>query len=239
VACWVEGTPLHYQVRERMLNRILRGEWPPGLAIPSESVLVSEYDVSRPTIRQAIQALRTEGYLVARKGAGTFVRKRLLEAPLVLTAPSVTALGGDDFAWSRREVRREVRPVGESEAELGLAVGTPVLMVEQVTSRDDVPFCLVYSFHVRFTETTYEPLVDAHPADMIRVSGNVLIPYEADLLEESSYTASLLIEIRRHDADGRVAQLHRVYVPGPAIVVELADGLGNVASVLGLLDIGT
>ena len=109
---WSDGTPLHYQVREHMLNRVLRGDWPPGLAIPSEFDLVAEYQVSRPTIREAIRALRNEGYLVARKGAGTFVRKTLHEEPVVLTEDGLTASAQSTGSWTRREIRREVRPVG-------------------------------------------------------------------------------------------------------------------------------
>lgn len=239
VQVWSADTPLHYQVREHMLNRILRGDWPPGLAIPSEFDLVAEYEVSRPTIREAIRALRNEGYLVARKGSGTFVRKTLREEPVIVSEMGLAASAGSRSHWDSREVRRQVRPVGESEVSLGLTVGAPVLMVERVTHRNGHPFCLAYSFYTHFDGTEFKRLTRGHSRDTVRVSGNVLIPYEAEVLGESAYTASLLVEVVRHGPKGSVSQLHRCYVPAPQIVVELPSGNGNAASLLSLLDIGS
>jgi len=235
---WSADTPLHFQVREHMLNRILRGDWPPGLAIPSEFDLVAEYEVSRPTIREAIRALRNEGYLVARKGSGTFVRKTLREEPVVLSEIGIASSAGTPNQWDSREVRRQIRPVGESEATLGLTVGTPVLMVERVTYRSGHPFCLAYSFYTRFDGTDFKRLTRSHELDKVRVSGNVLIPYEAEVLGESAYTASLLVEVVRHEPTGTLAQLHRCYVPAPQIAVELPAGNGNAVALLNLLSIG-
>jgi DNA-binding GntR family transcriptional regulator len=233
------ATPLYYQVREHMLNRILRGDWPPGLAIPAEFDLAAEYEVSRPTIREAIRALRNEGYLVARKGSGTFVRKTLRQEPVVLSEDGITASAESSAEWGSREIRREVRPVGEAEAALGLTLGSSVLMVERVSHRRGHPFCLVYSFYTRFDGTKFKRLARGHALDKVRVSGNVLTPYEAEALGEMAYTASLLVEIVRHDSKGGVTQFHRCYAPAPQIAVELPAGQGTAVSLLKLLEIGT
>jgi hypothetical protein len=118
-------------------------------------------------------------------------------------------------------------------------VGSPVLMVEQATNRGGHPFCLVYSFYTRFDGTQFKRLTRGHELDKIRVSGNVLISYEADVLGESAYTASLLLEFVRHDPRGAVAQFHRCYVPTPHILVELPAGQVDAVAILKLLNIGT
>ena len=74
------------------------------------------------------------------------------------------------------EVRREICPIGESEGVRRGAVGSPALMVEQVTSRGDTPRYLVYSFHTKFTGTNFRSLMRPHVADRVRITGTVLIP---------------------------------------------------------------
>lgn len=46
----------------------------PGAKLPSETELMSAYDVSRGTVRDAFAALRAEGLVEARRGSGVFVR---------------------------------------------------------------------------------------------------------------------------------------------------------------------
>lgn len=67
------NVPLYAQLKDILLNRIQNGEYKPGSQIPSELALCDELDLSRPTVRQAISELVSEGTLVIEKGRGTFV----------------------------------------------------------------------------------------------------------------------------------------------------------------------
>lgn len=53
---------------------ILDGRYPPGGPLPSEPELVRRYDVSRPTVRKAIETLVSEGLAYVMRGRGSFVR---------------------------------------------------------------------------------------------------------------------------------------------------------------------
>ena len=68
------GVPLHRQVADALRARIMSGEWPAGMKLPSETHLRQEYAVGRGTVRQAIAALRAEGLLEVQHGFGTRVR---------------------------------------------------------------------------------------------------------------------------------------------------------------------
>jgi len=61
------------QVENFVLNKIQTGEWGEGSKIPSERELSDRLDVSRTTVRNAVQALTTQGYFDRRIGQGTFV----------------------------------------------------------------------------------------------------------------------------------------------------------------------
>lgn len=60
---------------EQMKELIISGEWKPEMKIPSENELKAILNVSRNTVRSAIQKLKTLGILETKQGQGTFVRK--------------------------------------------------------------------------------------------------------------------------------------------------------------------
>jgi len=65
--------PLYAQVKKRITESLVRGEWAPGQVIPSEIELAHIYDVSQGTVRKAIDELTAESILIRRQGKGTFV----------------------------------------------------------------------------------------------------------------------------------------------------------------------
>lgn len=69
---------LHLQAEDFLMERIHSGQWPPGTQIPPETELAAELGVSRPTIRQAMARLVSNGYLVRIKGRGSFVKQSKL-----------------------------------------------------------------------------------------------------------------------------------------------------------------
>ncbi|GAA2154573.1 GntR family transcriptional regulator [Kitasatospora kazusensis] len=74
----IRNEALHKQVATAMRQSIASGEWPPGSQLPTETDLAELYGVSRPTVRQAVAVLRSEGQLDVRQGRGTFVRPTAL-----------------------------------------------------------------------------------------------------------------------------------------------------------------
>jgi GntR family transcriptional regulator len=67
--------PLYYQLKQILVNEITSNRLAVGDSIPTEAELSSEFNISRPTIRQALSELVSDGYLYRLKGKGTFVSK--------------------------------------------------------------------------------------------------------------------------------------------------------------------
>ena len=67
--------PKYYRLRELLLGKIRTGEWKVGDEIPSEQELCSTYEVSRGTLRKAVDALVHQGLLMRVQGKSTFVAK--------------------------------------------------------------------------------------------------------------------------------------------------------------------
>lgn len=56
-------------------SRLQAGTWPVGERLPSEDTLADEYDVSRMTLRKALEALRHEGLITSVHGVGHMVAR--------------------------------------------------------------------------------------------------------------------------------------------------------------------
>jgi GntR family transcriptional regulator, transcriptional repressor for pyruvate dehydrogenase complex len=69
-------------VFERIQRSIKSGAYAVDERLPTEHALASEFQVSRPVIRDALQRLRDQGLIYSRRGAGSFVREQGVRAPL-------------------------------------------------------------------------------------------------------------------------------------------------------------
>ena len=60
-------------VYEQLMENLIAGEWKPGDKIPSENELAAQLQVSRISVRSALQRLSSLGLVESRQGEGTFV----------------------------------------------------------------------------------------------------------------------------------------------------------------------
>jgi len=81
-----EGTgPLSTRIYAQVVEAILRGDFGPLGKLPTESELAATYGVSRPTIREALSRLRSDGVVDSRRGAGSFVIRKPVAPATALT----------------------------------------------------------------------------------------------------------------------------------------------------------
>ena len=134
------------ETRERVLE--LLESLTVGDAIPSERQLGLDLGVSRLTVRAALDELVREGYLVRRRGAGTFVA-----APKVAKGNDITSFSDDMRARgltpASRTLDLRVVPAG---ARLGrmlhVSPSEPVLAVKRLRLADGEPMAIEL-LHVR------------------------------------------------------------------------------------------
>jgi GntR family transcriptional regulator len=65
--------PYHFQLREIIRAEIASSRWQVGDQLPSEREFCETFNISRTTVREALDALVSEGLLTREKGLGTFV----------------------------------------------------------------------------------------------------------------------------------------------------------------------
>jgi GntR family transcriptional regulator len=133
--------PLYYQLKEVLKQQIRAGHLAPHTAIPSEPELVTQYHVSRATVRQALTELVHEGLLYRQHGRGTFVCEPRVQQQNISELTSF-------FEELRRQGRRPGGMLFVSELVRGsqivrerlrLTDEEQVVRLERLRTADDVP----------------------------------------------------------------------------------------------------
>ncbi|WP_105187851.1 pyruvate dehydrogenase complex transcriptional repressor PdhR [Pseudoalteromonas sp. T1lg48] len=75
----VKAAKLSDVILAQLENMILEGSLAPGEKLPPERELAKQFEVSRPSLREAIQKLEAKGLVTRRQGGGTFVKNQLEE----------------------------------------------------------------------------------------------------------------------------------------------------------------
>jgi GntR family transcriptional regulator len=76
------ASPLYHQIKEILKEKIENEEYFPGDILPTELEMQNMYNVSRITVRQAINELVNEGYISRTRGKGTVVVSNKIEEKL-------------------------------------------------------------------------------------------------------------------------------------------------------------
>ena len=66
---------LYQQLARKLFDDLVAGKYAVGDRLPAERDLAIEHNVSRPTVREAINALEVQGLVEVRVGSGAYVRK--------------------------------------------------------------------------------------------------------------------------------------------------------------------
>jgi GntR family transcriptional regulator len=131
---------LYAKVEETIAAEIADGEYRPGDQLPTEDELLRRFEVSRITVRRAIQNLVQRGLLEIRRGRGTFVLEPRIEAELTKLSGFVEDMNAAGRRASARVLSQGVVSATARIAErLQLGRGTRVMRIERVRLADDLP----------------------------------------------------------------------------------------------------
>jgi len=176
-------TPRYYQLANILKEKIQDGEWPPRTPIPSERALESTYNLSRTTIRQAIDLLERQGFIYREHGRGTFVSPQKLQKGLQeLTSFSEDLLRRGIQPGQIIQNIERVIPPESALRRLELPAQSRVLKVERIRLGDGTPIGLQTSF-LKLNETqtiTREELEQVGSLYRILQNKFNIIPTEAE-----------------------------------------------------------
>jgi GntR family frlABCD operon transcriptional regulator len=171
--------PLYMQIRQMLKNDIQAGKYKPDEQIPTEAELCENYNVSRITIRKAIEELVNEGTLTRIPRRGTFVTSKKFHNELLSVS------GFSEFSHqlgmipNSRILRSEVIAASEEIAgHLQIEEGSPVLELERLMYVNDRPlfYDIAHYSLIRFPDlekrisggdSTYKILLEDYQTEIV------------------------------------------------------------------------
>jgi GntR family transcriptional regulator, N-acetylglucosamine utilization regulator len=137
--------PLYHQLKEIFLEKIENEELKEGDMIPSENELQQIYDVSRATVRNAIQLLVNEGFMEKKKGRGTFVKRRKIEEQLPVLKSFTEEMIGRDAC--KKVISAEYIDASPAIcSRLGLSSSISVFSLKRLMVVDGKPLGILHSY---------------------------------------------------------------------------------------------
>ncbi len=131
---------LYQQLVDAIKHMITSGKLNEGDRIMTELELSQAYDVSRITVRKAIEILVEEGILIKKQGIGTFVAsKRLTRNMGVFMGFSQTCEASGQKPGTRLLSASLANPMGSDEKNLGLSENEKVIVLRRIRLIDEIP----------------------------------------------------------------------------------------------------
>lgn len=78
----MKSQPLYMNIYDDILFKIKKGSFSENSPLPSERELILNYNVSRSTVRKALNTLQMNGFIYKIHGQGTFIKPQVFEQPL-------------------------------------------------------------------------------------------------------------------------------------------------------------
>ena len=137
-----KNAPLYQQIYDEIKDAIEKGAYKPKERIPSELELAEQYEVSRITVRRAVEELCSDGYLVKQQGRGTFVSTPHINRQFHASAlQSFTDLcESNGMKAGAHVVDRQIVPARQYEQEFfGLEKNALLLHIKRIRTADGEP----------------------------------------------------------------------------------------------------
>lgn len=196
--------------RTRLLERLDRGEFPPGAQLPGERQLSRETGVSRSSLRNALALLKSEGRLDSSAQRGWFVRTGVVSEPAGVLRSFTDIASARGLAATGSVLIQQVRKADFDEAaKLRVAPASDVVHLVRVRSLDSLPVCV---------ETSVLPrarIPELERADMTdRSLFTAIEELSGARVSRSHYAAQAC------GADAHQAELLRIGLGEPVLVCE-------------------
>jgi len=220
--------PLYHQLRELLREKIESGVWQPGHRLPSENEFVAEYELSRATVRQALQLLENDGLVERMQGRGTFVGRPKLSQDLGMLL-TISANGTRTPPVIRVLSLNQISPGAVAALRLALDGDERVWDFRRVFTVDGEPLMLLASnFPVRFFpdlnetdvfhKSLHHTLAEHYGLEQLRqhkeVEVTILDGAEAEVLGANAGAPALVITQVSYLKDGQPFEYRRTLVRG-------------------------
>ena len=167
-------SPLFEQVKDDIYEKIKNGIYMAGHKIPTELELIDQYQVSRITVRRAIEELCKEGMLVKLQGKGTFVQEKRIFRKIEHTVSFSESCQTNGMVPSASVTERRIMLAGDPEVpEHSAFQDNSVIYIQRVRSADGSPVMLENNYYDKYSFLLTESL-DGSLYDLLQSKGVVI-----------------------------------------------------------------
>lgn len=199
--------PFYRQIVSDLERQILMGDLSPGAKLPSEAELEQMYDVSRTTVRKALDVLELNGLIYRAQGRGSFVNDEGFRGVIREIKSS------RNWRLSKKEITprtlsiKEIRCDDDLAAEAGFAVGDRLIEMRRLFTVNGAaavyathylrPFVTsdrlrsegdFFDFYKLLLKLGFEPLEVS-----VSISARILLPGESEVFNINRPEAALVI----------------------------------------------
>ena len=179
--------PIYYQLEEHVKNLIEKEELKAGDSLPSEREYAETYQISRMTVRHAINKLVNDGYLYRLKGKGTFVSERKIEQTLQGLTSFTEDMQARGMEPSSQLINFEIVPATAQIAkQLAIQEHGPVFEIIRIRLADQVPMALETTYlSANLVKGLTEDIVSQSLYQFIEENLKVRIDHASQIIESS------------------------------------------------------
>jgi len=224
--------PRYYQLKEILESRIASGEFQVGDRFPTDEELCAEYQLSRGTVRRALDMLVEDGKLRREQGRGTFVNSPVLSPVYFRLANFDEEMKSRGWKPSTKLLNLRRFPANEEIAgRLQIRAGDDVIEISRLRLADGRPMAYETRYlsyktcpHLLEEDLENQPihtlLIDKYNIPLVRawytIEARVLSPKEAELLQVDPGSASFAVERVTYTTNDRPVTWYRTIYRGDA-----------------------
>jgi GntR family transcriptional regulator len=139
--------PRYLWVYNTLKNRIELEDYKVGDFLPAEPELQRTYQVSRTTVRKAVEILAQQGFVYIRQGRGTQILDFRATQKLGYVTSFSETLREQGFEVAQADVRAELLPAPRRIAtDLGIDAGTPLVKIDRLTLANGKPIAIMTNY---------------------------------------------------------------------------------------------
>ncbi|MBB4571761.1 GntR family transcriptional regulator [Rhizobium leucaenae] len=214
---------MYLQIADRLRAEITEGTYEPSGRLPSEAQIMARFNVSRVTVRLALEQLDKDGLIERRKGKGTFVAGKQVRHQIDTLRSFHESLKVQGFDAAMRIIELSAIDTPQAFASL---FGTKCTLLERLHVVNDEPIALGRSFLPDFMsdldrefaeeQPTYALLKDRAGSDIvaaeIAIGARAVSPRITSLIAVAENTVLLVLERTSYFENGACAEKSEFFI---------------------------
>ena len=158
----IKTKKVYRKIIEQIIDLIHHGDLKPGDKLPSENILTKEFDISRPSVREALSAMEVMGIIESKGGKGNFIKDNI---DFFMSKHSLNELNEKESPFELLEAKKIIEPGGAGLCALNATkedINTMRKSLEKIyKSKGNIDLMIKYDreFHLNIAKATHNNLI--------------------------------------------------------------------------------